>query len=240
MKIPSWIRSFNRSQSRALIFLLSVELMFLLTPGRKHPAALPDWQMAMDTLHYAPPVALREKAEAAFASQKSFQKADVRPSVSQRLPNKPLRKSVYHKIDINAADSLEWQQFRGIGKVLSSRIVRFRGKLGGFAEIAQVGETWGLADSVFQHIRPHLFIGEAHKKLPVNEASIGELVRHPYIDYDLAVQIVRSREKRGLFSGASDLLERLAEKSEQIKRVLPYLNWGANSPEVLNPVTDPG
>ena len=47
-------------------------------------------------------------------------------------------------------------RFPGIGAKLASRIIHFRGKLGGFYQIEQVGETFGLPDSSFQKIKYYL------------------------------------------------------------------------------------
>ena len=67
-------------------------------------------------------------------------------------------------IDINTATAEEWQQLRGIGPGYSKRIVNFRNKLGGFTSIGQVGETYGLPDSVFQKIVPFLTSSPISKK----------------------------------------------------------------------------
>jgi DNA uptake protein ComE-like DNA-binding protein len=56
-------------------------------------------------------------------------------------------------VDINKSDSSTWMALPGIGVKLSQRIIAFREKLGGFYDINQVGETYGLADSVFQKLK---------------------------------------------------------------------------------------
>src|SRR6185369_5391347 len=58
--------------------------------------------------------------------------------------------------DINDADSAAWSRFPDIGGNLASRIVHFRERLGGFYQIDQVGETFGLPDSSFQKIKSFL------------------------------------------------------------------------------------
>ena len=91
--------------------------------------------------------------------------------IEQPLPktnNKPLlpeketpvaaKKSVQQiqPVNINTATEEEWKALPGIGDVLSKRIVKFRTKLKGFISVQQVGQTYGLADSVFQKILPYL------------------------------------------------------------------------------------
>ena len=51
-------------------------------------------------------------------------------------------------IDINQADTVAFISLPGIGGKLANRIVNFRDKLGGFYSVQQVGETFGLPDSI--------------------------------------------------------------------------------------------
>lgn len=225
MKRPVWMQSFNRSQSRAIMLLLVLEILLLAipdpVPGKKTEA----WQISVDTIYYVPDAPLQEKPERVFADNIPEKKPPRPKFVRNSSPKKYRQQREYQKTDINAADSLAWQQFRGIGVVLSARIIRFRDKLGGFVETAQVGETYGLPDSVFREIQPFLYVGQPHRMLAVNKASIGELVRHPYIPYELAVGIVRLREKQGMINGVEELLAKIPAQEANIQKALPYLDW---------------
>lgn len=66
------------------------------------------------------------------------------------------KKTGLPKIDINNSNAEDWKAFPGIGDVLSNRIIKYRTSIGGFTSIDQVKKTYGLADSVFQIIRPYL------------------------------------------------------------------------------------
>ena len=70
----------------------------------------------------------------------------------------PYVKAAPLKLDINAADSAQWVQLRGIGPVLSSRIIRFREMKGGFTEVGELGEVYGLSDSTYASILPFIFV----------------------------------------------------------------------------------
>jgi DNA uptake protein ComE-like DNA-binding protein len=67
----------------------------------------------------------------------------------------------YKKININTATAEDWKAFPGIGEVLANRIVKFRTSIGGFTSVNQVGKTYGLKDSVFQLIKPYLFLKDS-------------------------------------------------------------------------------
>ncbi len=64
------------------------------------------------------------------------------------------------KTEINAASVEDWKVFPGIGDVLANRIVKFRTSMGGFKSVDQVAKTYGLSDSVFQVIKPYLYLKE--------------------------------------------------------------------------------
>ncbi|MCB0633812.1 MAG: helix-hairpin-helix domain-containing protein [Saprospiraceae bacterium] len=128
-------------------------------------------------------------------------------------------------LDINRAAAEEWQQFYGIGPVLSGRIVKFRDLLGGFHSIEQVAETYGLPDSTFQAIRSHLRITPAHKTLSINKIDENNLKSHPYIKWQQARVIVAYRKEHGPFHDVSDLKQVLALDENFIDRITPYLDF---------------
>lgn len=145
--------------------------------------------------------------------------------------NEPYNKPAYEKktytasaIDINNADTTAFIALPGIGSKLAQRIVSFRDKLGGFYKVEQVGETFGLADSVFQKIKTRLVINNtAIKQLNINNATIDELKNHPYLRYTIANAIVQYRTQHGNFSNLGDLKKIMAITEDVYNKVLPYL-----------------
>ncbi|WP_211999998.1 helix-hairpin-helix domain-containing protein [Chitinophaga sp. HK235] len=120
--------------------------------------------------------------------------------------------SAYHPkpspriIDINTADTTTWQSLPGIGPGFARRIVAFRDKLGGFYDIVQVGECYGLPDSTFKKIQPFLQNGNSSlKKLDLNLTDEKSLAAHPYIRYKLARLIVQYRSAHGGFRHVEEL-----------------------------------
>lgn len=130
------------------------------------------------------------------------------------------------KIDINRADSMDWIKLRGIGSVLAHRILKFRGALGGFQSVDQVGETFGLKDSVFQSIKGQLFCkGEMIDRIKVNQAEWGELNSHPYINSKQAGAMIYYRRNQGSIKDSVDLEQMLIFDSLQLIKILPYLDF---------------
>jgi competence protein ComEA len=127
-------------------------------------------------------------------------------------------------VDINAADTTVWKQLRGIGSGYAKRIVGYRNKLGGFVRVEQVGETFGLPDSLFQRIRPFLKLGTvAIRGLSVNRSGMEELKAHPYISTALAKAIVQYREQHGLFPSIEALRKLYLMDETLFSKLAPYL-----------------
>lgn len=134
------------------------------------------------------------------------------------------RKMTPVNVDINESDTSAWMALPGIGPKLSQRIVQFRNRLGGFYSISQVAETYGLADSVFQKIKPMLTLKAIEvKQININVATKEELKEHPYIRYNLANLIVQYRSQHGPFSSVKDLLNIMAIDQAVLDKLSAYL-----------------
>ena len=133
--------------------------------------------------------------------------------------------SIPRAIDINEADTSLFIQLPGIGSKLALRIINFREKLGGFYSVDQVGETFGLADSVFQKLKSRLIYKEVTtKKININTATTGELSKHPYINWSLANAIVQYRTQHGYFKTIAGLEQIQLLDPGQLAKLLPYLS----------------
>ena len=130
------------------------------------------------------------------------------------------------RFDINRVDSIELRKIKGIGKVLSSRIIRFREKLGGFVSIAQFGEVYGLDTMLVEELQRKSFIADDFMPVPVNlnSAEPSRLYSHPYIGKDAAKKIINIRRQKGKLN-LSDWKEADILPSEKLDKLLPYLEF---------------
>jgi len=127
-------------------------------------------------------------------------------------------------VDINSADTSAFIALPGIGGKLAARIVSFRDKLGGFYSIEQVGETFGLPDSVFQKIKENLVLkNNAVKKININTATTDDLKSHPYIKWNIANTLVAYRNEHGAFSNIEDIKKIMIITDDAYKKMAPYL-----------------
>lgn len=128
------------------------------------------------------------------------------------------------KIDINHATAEEFETLYGIGVYLAKRIVHFREKLGGFYAIEQVGETYGVEDSVFQGFKNQLMVKQGEViQININRADFQQLDAHPYITKKLAQEIITLREKLGTIENLESLHSLKNWDNHSLEQVRPYL-----------------
>jgi len=128
------------------------------------------------------------------------------------------------QIDINTADATEFEKLRGIGPVLSKRIVSYRSLLGGFVAPEQLYEVYGLKQEVVQQNLNNLRVDRVDvKKIDLNFASVDELSQHPYINYKEAERIVDFRSKNGYISDKNILLTDSIIGIEKFQKLVFYL-----------------
>ena len=128
--------------------------------------------------------------------------------------------------DINLVDSLTLQSVRGIGPVLSVRIMRYRESLGGFISTGQLHQVYGLDSAVAAELKKRCFIGEdfTPTKLNLNKADERQLSSHPYLTKKEAQIIVMYRMQHGNFNSVDDLKQIRGLKETTIEKIWPYLN----------------
>jgi competence ComEA-like helix-hairpin-helix protein len=149
----------------------------------------------------------------------------TRPVITQPPPRKRSHKAM-SPVDINTADTSAFIALPGIGSKLAARIVAFREKLGGFYDVRQVGEVYGLQDSVLQKLLPLLKCDDQLvKKIKINNAGKDELKTHPYIRWELADVLIAFRNAHGSFSSAEDLSKIDMIDDDMLNRIMPYISF---------------
>lgn len=129
-------------------------------------------------------------------------------------------------LELNTADSLQLVSLSGIGPVLSSRIIKYRSKLGGFVSTEQLKEIYGLQESTYEMIKDELTVNAALiQKLNVNTVTLPELKNHPYFRYPVASMIVSYREQHGSFAAPEDLRNVDAVTDSVFQKIIPYLSF---------------
>lgn len=135
-------------------------------------------------------------------------------------PEKKLR------IPLNSADTIQFKKLRGIGSVYANRIVKYRKILGGFSDIEQLKEVYGVSDSLFISFKDQLIIRDSVlAKIKINLSTFKEINAHPYISYEQTKEIFNAKSKIGKFRSKSDLINLKSFDSLQVMRLLPYIDF---------------
>lgn len=147
------------------------------------------------------------------------------------FPKKVFPKTIYAEkpkekfvVDINAADSSLFERQRGIGPSLSSRIIRYRERLGGFISREQIKEVWGMPDSTYQSLKERFTVNDVSiRKINVNSADFETLRKHPYINYTYAKVIDAYRKQHGSFKAIEGLKKIPIINDSIYQKLEPYI-----------------
>ena len=158
-------------------------------------------------------------------SLRAIPQKKISPVYTKKVPDSEAE-STPKILDLNLADTVDLKRIRGIGPALSLRIVKFRDLLGGFVDMSQLKEVYGLSPEVLEQLHRNFFVET--KFLPVqiniNICTKLELEKHPYISAKNAELIINYRLNHQPLT-AADLEKIPAISKDQLKKILPYLSF---------------
>ena len=120
----------------------------------------------------------------------------------------PYRIKKEEKIDLNKATAEQLQSIKGIGKVLSERIIKYRNRFpDGFMDLVELNDVYGLSSEVIESIRRKFTVmpSQSIEKVDLNTATLTQLVKIRHISYDLAFSILEERALRDGFNTLDEL-----------------------------------
>jgi len=127
-------------------------------------------------------------------------------------------------IELNGASSVELQQIQGIGPFFGKKIVAYRDLLGGYASKQQLLEVYKMDQEKFDEISPFLFLNNKSLiQIKINEISLDELKKHPYLNYNQANSIVSMRDQHGPYKEIEGVLESKLIDRKLFNKLKPYL-----------------
>lgn len=152
------------------------------------------------------------KNKTAFIAYKKFEKSVTKREVI---------------IDINKADSIDFEKLPGIGEKLSARIVKYRERLGGYIMIEQLKEIYGMQDSNFLKFRHRIKVEDGFKphQIAINRASYSDLRRHPYLSHLFVKSVLAYIKMHGFVSGEDELFKLGSISKDEAMKVLAYLDF---------------
>lgn len=129
--------------------------------------------------------------------------------------------------DINKATKDDFILIKGIGPAYAERIINERSKYGGFVHINQVNYIYNLPPDVIKSLNKYFRIGTKPviTKINVNTASREELLKIPYISYQLSREILIYRSKSDNLLKIEDLKKIKGFPLDKINIITLYLDY---------------
>jgi len=127
-------------------------------------------------------------------------------------------------VDINTATLEELRIIPGMGNGLVYRLLKYRERLGGFVNVDQVKEAYGMNDSSLVLMLPYFKLtSPIITKININTATDYDLGGHPYISKDVAKAIVLYRIQHGNYQSVEGIKRIVFIKEALFDKIAPYL-----------------
>lgn len=150
--------------------------------------------------------------------QKNAQAKDVKPSFVHSV-------ETIKKVDLNNCDKEDLKAVPGIGPVFAGRILKFKEILGGYSEIDQLKNVYGITDSTYQIIKDYMELKTPPSQIMINVADKDVLGQHYMIGYKNAKLIISYRVQHGPFVNAEDFNKLMGLTMEEKQKIIPYLDF---------------
>lgn len=135
---------------------------------------------------------------------------------------RPIKIKETEHIVLNTADTTSLVTIPGIGPYYARKIVQYGNRLGGYVSVDQLDEIEDFPTEAKKYL---VINNPTPKKLNVNQLSLNELKRHPYINFYRAKAITDYRRLHGTIKSLNDLRLIKDFTPDVIKRLTPYVAY---------------
>jgi len=127
-------------------------------------------------------------------------------------------------IELNSADTTELKTLKGVGSYYAKNIVKYRAQLGGFYELSQLLEVYGVEEELMRSNQGFLTVDSTLvKKININTTTAEELKKHPYIKWRIANSIVLYRANHGEYKSVQNIQNSDLVNDELYRKIVRYL-----------------
>ncbi|MUP46397.1 helix-hairpin-helix domain-containing protein [Gramella sp. BOM4] len=146
---------------------------------------------------------------------------------SEAAVTRKIHEPVIEVADLNAATAEDLMRVRGVGEVLSERIVKYRKSIGGFLDVIQLQDVYGLNEETIGNIQKHFrIISKPDTNLKnINTIKESELAEMPYFNAVLARKVIQYRNLHEGIRGFEELAQIGGFPSDKIDRIKLYLGF---------------
>ncbi len=217
MYLPRFTLAYTHAEIKGLIVMLGMMVVYALLyigyKWRENESAKLDFQPVVWEANY------KEISPKVFVTRKFGGKESGGYKSGVRRKQQA--------IDINTADSAAWVALNGIGPGFAKRIMTFREKLGGFYQVDQLKEVYGLDSLWVKENKAILKVGAGvYRFLAINQVEWKDF-KHPYLPYGQSKVVLAYRKQHGVLKDFEALEKIQLLDLVAWKRLKPYLSFAA-------------
>lgn len=163
----------------------------------------------------------------AFRSDMNKMRFKQKDTTAQIEPGKEteLKPAINSPIEINTADSSDFEKFALVSPKVARTIVRFRNALGGYYKKEQLLEVYGMDTACYNSMLKNITLDPGKvEKLDINKATEKAFTHHPYIHKKLAKAIYNYRRENGGFKDIAELMKVEGMDKALYLKLTPYLS----------------
>lgn len=135
----------------------------------------------------------------------------------------PIKIDKDQRVALNTADTTTLKKVPGIGSYFARQIVNYRNKLGGYYRIQQLMEIEDFPEESLTYFTLTPSEIEKIQHININQLTLNQLKRHPYINYYMARAITDYRRLKGPIQRLDDLNILKDFTPSVIERLKPYI-----------------
>ena len=151
------------------------------------------------------------------------QLSDTLLQINRSKQTYPVKLSGDETMDINTADSAQLCRVPGIGPYFARQIIKYRRQLGGYVATEQLLQIENFPADAIAWLVISDTVGL--QRLNVNKLSTRKLMKHPYMGYYRASDIENHKRIYGRVENIDALRKMPHFTDEDIRRLLPYLEF---------------
>ena len=173
--------------------------------------------------HYAYSQSYAEKVARDDSQDSIVQLSDTLLQINRSKQTYPVKLSGDETMDINTADSAQLCRVPGIGPYFARQIIKYRRQLGGYVATEQLLQIENFPADAIAWLVISDTVGL--QRLNVNKLSTRKLMKHPYMGYYRASDIENHKRIYGRVENIDALRKMPHFTDEDIRRLLPYLEF---------------
>jgi competence protein ComEA len=208
---------YTKSEARGILFVLLLLVLYvavIFTYRYSTDGLSANFTYTIDTLSASVP-------EPAYSTQVS-ETPTHHTNTTKKQEYSPKTISTF---DINQADTNTLKKINGIGTVLSVRIIKFRDKLGGFVQLSQLDDVYGISEGALKELKRYAVIAAnfSPQKIPLTENNFKKLASHPYIGYAKTKILVQYLKNGKTIEDKTTLKDVLKITDTEVDRISWYV-----------------